>query len=235
MPANKSDTVELIKSYLLENGYQPGDRIPTQTALAATLHLPDRSLREGINILVNQGVLIPKGRAGTFVSNPQRETVVEPIRWLYETKDISDYELIQARIILERAIISTVCDNRTTKDLLLLQSIVEKQGSKSLSAKDELALDKEFHLQLVSSTHNSALDIVGNLIMLHLDMLYERGLYPENMDERCIDHQSIIDAVYDRNKALAENLIVDHLERCYAFADTLPHNPLTDNKSFGEG
>lgn len=62
-----------------------------------------------------------------------------------------------------------------------------------------------------------ALDIVGNLIMLHLDMLYERGLYPEDMDERYIDHQSIIDAVYDRNKKLAEELIVSHLEKVLCF------------------
>ena len=126
LPAAKCDAVEMIRSYLLENGYKPGDRIPTQSALAQILDLPDRSLREGINILVNQGVLIPKGRAGTFMSNPQRENVVEPIRWFYETKDISDYELIQARIILEKAVIGTVCENRSTKDLLLLQSIVER-------------------------------------------------------------------------------------------------------------
>lgn len=225
--SNKGDTVEIIRNYLLDNGYKPGDRIPTQPTLARILDLPDRSLREGINILVNQGVLVPKGRAGTFVSNPQQENVVEPIRWFYETKDISDNELIHARITLERAIIRDVCDNRTTKDLLLLQTIVEKQGNHLLTAKEELLLDKDFHLHLVSSTHNRALDIVGNLIMLHLDMLYDRGLYPENMAERHIDHQNIIDAIYERNKDLAEELIVNHLEKCYTFADTLPHNPLT--------
>lgn len=230
MNTNKGETVELIRNYLLDNGYKPGERIPTQAALAKILNLPDRSLREGINILVNQGVLIPKGRAGTFVSDPRRENVVEPIRWFYETKDISDYELIQARVILERAIIRNVCESRTTKDLLLLQTIVEKQGSCSLPAKEELALDKEFHLQLVSSTHNRALDIVGNLIMLHLDMLYDRGLYPADMEERHIDHQNIIDAIFERNQDQAEKLLVDHLEKCYAFANTLPHNPLKEKK-----
>ncbi|MBQ2959800.1 MAG: FadR family transcriptional regulator [Oscillospiraceae bacterium] len=226
--SNRGETVEYIRNYLLENGYKPGDRIPTQPELAKILDLPERSLRDGINILVNQGVLIPKGRAGTFVSNPQRENVVEPIRWFYETKDISDYELIHARVILERAIIRNVCSNRTTKDLLLLQAIVEKQGSGALSAKDELELDKAFHLQLVNSTHNRALDVVGNLIMLHLDMLYDRGLYPEDMDERFVDHQNIIDAVFEKNADLAEKLLVDHLERCYDFANSLPHNPLKE-------
>lgn len=222
----RGDTVECIRNFLLENGYKPGDRIPIQPALAKMLDVPERALRDGINILVNQGVLVPKGRAGTFVSNPQRENVVEPIRWFYETKDISDHELIHARVILERAIIRNVCENRTTKDLLFLQSIVDKQGSGELTAKEELELDKEFHLQLVNSTHNRALDVVGNLIMLHLDMLYDRGLYPEDFDERFVDHQNIIDAVFERNADLAEHLIVDHLERCYDFANSLPHNPL---------
>lgn len=226
---NSGDTVEIIKSYLLDNGYKPGDRIPTQPDLAKILDLPERPLREGINILVNQGVLVPKGRAGTFVSNPQRENVVEPIRWFYETKDISDNELIHARVILERAIIRVACNNRTTKDMLLLQSIVDKQSGGGLGAKEELELDKEFHLQLVSSAHNKALEVVGNLVMLHLDMLYDRGLYPAEMDERSIDHQNILDAVFEKNADLAEKLLVAHLERCYAFADSLPCNPLKEN------
>lgn len=222
----RGDMVELIRNYLLDNGYRPGDRIPTQSDLAKILGLPERPLRESLNILVNQGVLIPKGRAGTFMSNPQRENVVEPIRWFYETKNIPDNELIHARVVLERAIIRDVCENRTTKDMLRLQDIVDAQGSGKLRPEEELKLDKEFHLQLVSSAHNRALDIVGNLIMLQLDMLYDRGLYPADMAERVVDHQSIIDAVHDKNADLAALLITDHLERCYKYADSLPQNPL---------
>ena len=41
---------------------------------------------------------------------------------------------------------------------------------------------------------------------------------------------SFIDAIFERNQDQAEKLLVDHLEKCYAFANTLPHNPLKEKK-----
>ncbi len=221
----KNKPVDEIKDYLLKNGYKPGHRIPTQLEFSEKLGISARLLRDGINILVNQGFLIPKGRAGTFVSNPQRESVVEPIRWFYETKNIPDYELIRARGVLETAIIKEACSNRTTKDLLLLQQIVDNQSVQDISSKEELILDKEFHIQLISCAHNKALDVVGNVVLLQLDLLYERGLYPSNDQIRPDDHQKILDAVYERNSSLAAELIATHIERCLALANCDIKNP----------
>lgn len=226
MAKNTASTVDLIKEYLLTNGFRPGDRIPVQSELSQALGISPRRLHDGINILVTQGFLIPKGRAGTFLSNPIRESVVEPIRWFYEIKNVSGYELIQARIVLEKAIISEACSNRTTKDVLLLQEIVDSQNDKDLTADQELEIDKQFHLQLINCAHNKALDIVGNVVLLQLDLLYERGLYPGNDHLRPDDHQEIIDAVYARDTVLAAQLIEKHIERCCILANEAETNPL---------
>lgn len=226
MTVKKNDTVDLIKSFLLNNGYKPGDRIPIQSELAEKLGISARHLRDGINVLVNQGFLVPKGRAGTFMTNPQRESVVEPIRWFYEIKDVSDYDLIKARVILEQAIICEACTNRTTKDLLLLQQIVDSQTGRSLPADLELQLDKDFHLHLIGSAHNKALDIVGNVILVQLDLLYAKDLYPKDDPLRSSDHQSIIDALYCRDEKRAVELITTHIERCCVLANSAPENPL---------
>ena len=227
MAGNKSiNTVDAIKEFLLSNGFKPGDRIPVQAELSTALGISSRRLHDGINLLVRQGFLIPKGRAGTFLANPERESVVEPIRWFYEIKNVSGYELIQARVILEKAIIAEACSNRTTKDVLLLQEIVDAQNTEDLTADQELDLDKQFHLHLINCAHNKALDIVGNVILLQLDLLYERGLYPMNDHLRPDDHQEIINAVYERNVDSATRLIETHIERCCTLANNASENPL---------
>ena len=137
------------------------------------------------------------------------------------------YDLIQARVILETAIITEVCNNRTTKDLLLLQQIVDSED-KELSGEDDLKLDKEFHLSLISCAHNKTLDIVGNVILLQLDLVYERGLYPQNDRLRFSDHQMLIDAIYERNSEKAVRLIRKHIERCCDLANLEKKNPLED-------
>lgn len=227
MQSNKNSIAEQIKNYLLSSGYKPGNRIPKQVELASALNISTRLLRDGINILVSQGFLIPKGRGGSFLANPERESVVEPIRWFYEVKDVPIYDLIQARVILETAIITEVCNNRTTKDLLLLQQIVDSED-KELSGEDDLKLDKEFHLSLISCAHNKTLDIVGNVILLQLDLVYERGLYPQNDRLRFSDHQMLIDAIYERNSEKAVRLIRKHIERCCDLANLEKKNPLED-------
>lgn len=226
MAKNTANTVDMIKQYLLDNGYGPGDRIPVQSDLSAALGISSRRLHDGINILVTQGFLIPKGRAGTFMSNPRRESVVEPIRWFYEIKNVSGYELIQARVVLEKAIIAEACSNRTTKDVLLLQEIVDSQTAGKLTADQELETDKQFHLHLINCAHNKALDIVGNVILLQLDLLYERGLYPQNDRLRPDDHQQIVDAIYARDIESATQLIEKHIERCCTLANEAETNPL---------
>ena len=228
MEIKKNDTVDTIKAFLLNNGYKPGDRIPTQSELSETLGISARHLRDGINVLVNQGFLIPRGRAGTFMTNPQMESVVEPIRWFYEIKDVPSYDLILARVVLERAIICEACANRTTKDLLLLQQIVDSQTERPLPADRELQLDKDFHLQLVGSAHNKALDIVGNVILVQLDLLYTKNLYPKDDPLRSTDHQDIIDALFQRDEKRAVDLIKTHIERCYVLANSALENPLAD-------
>lgn len=219
----KTVIVEQIKEYLLNNGYKPGDRIPKQSELSDTLNISVRSLRDSITILVNQGFLITKGRGGTFMASPRTESVVQPIRLLYEIKDVSPDELIQARAMLEQAIIKEACSNRTTKDMLKIQSIIDQEQVPNLPVEKELELDKNFHLQIIKSAHNRALDIVGNIILLQLDLLVEKGLYPENDIIRPEDHQKIMDAIFAKDGDLAADLVYNHIQRCRSVG-TVPGN-----------
>lgn len=212
--AKKKIAVEQIKEYLLDNGYKPGDRIPKQSELSETLDISVRSLRDSITILVNQGFLITKGRGGTFMASPKTESVVQPIRLLYEIKDVSPDELIQARAVLEQAIIREACINRTTKDMLKIQAIIDQEQVPNLPVEKDLELDKNFHLQIIKSAHNRALDIVGNIILLQLDLLVEKGLYPENDIIRPEDHQKIMDAIFAKDADLAAALVYNHIQRC---------------------
>jgi len=111
----------------------------------------------------------------------------------------------------------------------MLQQIVDKQGEAGLTSEAELALDKEFHLQLVKCLHNKAIDVVGSVVLLQLDLVHERGLYPEDDHIRSSDHQKIIDLLYNRDAINAAEFIATHIERCCFIANSAPDNPLNDN------
>ncbi len=207
------NTETIIREYLTVNNFKPGDRIPTQVELIKTLGLSSRALREGITILINQGVLVTKGKAGTFVTNPKELSVVEPIKWYFEANDVPEIDLITARATLESSIIREACRKRTTKDLLLLQQWIDAQSEKDISAEREIECDKKFHLQLMSCAHNKVFEIVANVILLQFGVIYKRGLYPDQDTIRIQDHQEILDAVFQRNEDLASELAQKHILR----------------------
>ena len=62
--------------------------------------------------------------------------------------------------------------------------------------------------------------------MLQLDLVYERGLYPQNDRLRFTDHQMLIDAIYERDSEKAVLLIRKHIERCCDLANMEKKNPL---------
>jgi len=205
-----------IRDYLSSGNFKPGDRIPTQVELSAILDISYRPLRESINFLIRQGMLTPKGRAGTFLANPKEHSVVEPIKWFFEANNLDLVELITARAVLEGAIIKEACRNRSTKDLLLLQQWIDAQSEKGIHSDQEIEYDKKFHLQLMSSAHNQVLNIVANVILLQFETIYTRNLYPDQDIIRVRDHQDILDAVYDRDEEKAYKLAQMHIMRSLA-------------------
>ena len=213
MRRSSKNPASTIREFLNSKNFKPGDRIPTQAQLSTILGVSVRSLREGLNILVRQGMLAPRGRAGTFVASPKEHSVVEPIKWYFEANEVNEVDLITARAILEAAIVKEVCSRRTTKDLLLLQHWVEAQSEKGIPAEQEIEYDKKFHLQLISSAHNKVFEIVGNVILLQFELLYRRNLYPDQDIIRVRDHQQILDAVFERDAQQACRMTETHIMR----------------------
>ena len=207
--------VTQIRDYIGSMSFKPGDRIPTQKELAEILGISIRSLREGINLLIRQGMLTSNGRAGTFISNPKETSVVEPIKWYFESNDVEEEELITARALLEAAIIKEACKKRTTKDLLLLQQLIDSQAEQGITAKEELEYDKRFHLQLMSCAHNKVFQIIANVILLQFEVIYKHDLYPNQDKIRVEDHQQILDALYERDADETSRLIQTHIMRSY--------------------
>ena len=60
---------ELIMAYIRDNGLRSGDRLPTENDFAGILGIGRLSLREGLNALKNEGVILSVQGSGTFVGS----------------------------------------------------------------------------------------------------------------------------------------------------------------------
>ena len=57
-----------ILEYIKQNGLQAGDRLPTEVDLSERLQIGRLSLREGLNALKTEGIIVSMQGRGTFVA-----------------------------------------------------------------------------------------------------------------------------------------------------------------------
>lgn len=101
-----SDQVVMKLQALIEERHmKKGDRLPAERQLATSLGVSRPSLREAIQQLNSQGVLISRRGDGTYIQQlpeqwPQ-QLIVNPISNLIEEDPLYRFDVQEARLVLE--------------------------------------------------------------------------------------------------------------------------------------
>ena len=115
-------TADRILQSILEERYEPGQRLPTEKDLCALTGAGRNTVREALKILASRNVVTIRQGSGTFVSkklgkadDPFGFTMVADPEKL--TKD-----LLQVRIILEPSIAALAAESATAEDIAALEA-----------------------------------------------------------------------------------------------------------------
>ena len=208
----KSFVLRVLIDNIINTRLEPGEKL-NEPELCEQLGVSRTPFREAELELAQRRLIEIRPKIGTYVSLIDAG-LVEEVRHL--------------RAVLEAEIAGMACEKLTPADLDHLWENVAMWHMYIERAQEDkiFELDKEFHLQLVSCVHNKALDVVGNIILLQLDLVHERGLYPEDDHIRSSDHQKIIDLLFSRDVEKATEFITTHIERCCVIANEASDNPL---------
>ena len=77
---------EQLKESILKKVFKPGERLPSENALAATLGVSRTAIREAIHRLAGEGLIEINGRYGIYVSGMDVSSVVNPFANLMRLK-----------------------------------------------------------------------------------------------------------------------------------------------------
>ncbi|OXN00635.1 GntR family transcriptional regulator [Bifidobacterium vansinderenii] len=69
-----------FKQKIQSGALNPGDRIPTETSLSQDLGISRTTIRQAMDSLVNEGLIIRQRRRGSFVASPKMR---RPLNYLY--------------------------------------------------------------------------------------------------------------------------------------------------------
>ena len=190
--------IRLIEEALLMGELSPGSRI-VEAELARQAGISRGPVREAIQQLVGEGVLVQYPSRGTFV-----------VQWTPQAVE----EAYTLRAVLERLAIQEAAKRATPEDIAQLQAIVDEMAVHARDGDNRalVRLDVHFHEHLYAlSGHSLLQEVLARLRRrLYALMGMDEG-YMLHKDEMARDHQRIVDALRAGDPALAGEVISAHI------------------------
>ena len=213
------EVVAILKRFILVEGLEEGDKLPSERELTAAFGVSHRVVREALGILSGQGIIVKEHGRGAFVRSFDRELLRDD-EVLPFLSSQSPSDLYEIRCAIEVGAMCLAAQHATAEDLAELDAIVDEMTPK-VERGESLAADEiRFHRCLLRATHNELIWQQDSLLTESLRYKYfkdpdrlsrSRG-NPMTMEE----HRGIILALRDRDGLKAMQLMHTHVARVLA-------------------
>ncbi|MCI8538207.1 MAG: FadR family transcriptional regulator [Oscillospiraceae bacterium] len=202
---------------------KPGERLPGERDLAASLGISRVPLREAISALCVIGVLEKRQGSGTFVSSFSPQTLGRILRTYTMLDGSLTGNLFEARMAVEGTAARLAAENASQEDIQNLSARIDEmeeaipayiRGEKTLT--DMLALDALFHLQCAAASHNQFyLQFVSIVHTAGTDMGLYEAVYGQDREkywESVEHHRRILAAIAAGDGRQAESAMSGHIQ-----------------------
>lgn len=192
-----------LRELIVQGAFSPGQQV-NESALASQLNTSRGPLREALQRLCQEGILVSKRNRGVFVL----ELSTEDIKEIYAVREA--VELAAAHILLDYG------QEQVTDTCQELKGII-RDMAKQVAVSDWQAiarLDMQFHTAFVSGTGNTRLIRIydtlaaeSRMCILSLEVAYPR------IDVLVQEHQNLLDLLEARDRSGLQQAIKGHMQK----------------------
>jgi GntR family transcriptional regulator, transcriptional repressor for pyruvate dehydrogenase complex len=197
---------------LIQGGeYQEGDRLPAIMEMARRFGVGHPTIREALKKLEAMGVVEIRHGSGVYVIRSEEVLVLASPDYAGTFTKKLLLDLIRARMPLEMQSASDAVQNATPEHIAEMRRLLTEAG-KTFEDKDvQHVANMGFHRQIALASGNTVLaqliDVVIELFAKEQRMIL--GLFSRQRDHE--EHLAILDAIEQRNQALAVERMKAHL------------------------
>lgn len=212
------DIAEKLQTLIMEGSLKPGDRLPAERTLAENFGVSRPSLREAIQKLQNQGLLITRRGGGTTVAENLNPEFVDPLVSFFKDHPESRFDVLEVRHSLEGNAAWHAAIRANDEDKQHIKNCFDKMMKMhgSDDPMDEARADADFHLSIVEASHNLVLlhmmrglfSLLQNSISHNLGKLYT---VPRVFEPLSNQHRELMEAVIAGDPEKARLAAQNHL------------------------
>lgn len=208
--------INCLTDGMVSGELKPGDKLPTEPELAATLGVARTSVREATKILTYLGVLESRRSEGTFVANGFQESMIDPMVYGIILNKGEDFDsLMELRELTEVGILRLAIKKRSEEGL---ETIHEKLDAFSDAVEQEnltaaFQADNDFHDAVSSLCQNDLVDKINRVVRVLTYAVRQKTVYTMIQTGRGQEllqaHWKIYEILYTKNMEGLEEFIHD--------------------------
>lgn len=215
---SRSELVGKMLAFFKERGYESGERLPSERALAERFGVGRNALREALSTLSALRVVESRPNSGIYLRRMSTDSSFETIVLLTEMgsepsmKEVK--ETLEVRWALEMRAVQLACERRTPADLDILASVIDATQA-VLSNKGNISVqDTAFHMALARCTHNEVLvHLLSSFYRISESRRFALFVDPERGAISAMQHTKLYEAVKKRDMKKATVLMETHFAR----------------------
>lgn len=194
------DVVEQIQQLIRKRKLTPGDRLPSERELAATLGIGRPSVREALRALDTTGLVEVRSGQGAYLRNltvdPYLATVRESLAFLLDVKEDTLLELWEVRQGLEEQIARLTAERRTQAQIERLRGHTEEMRKRIDRPEAFVRAGVAWHRALCEAAENAVLRTVWEAIAGLIEKSQRRIIgTPGQPVEALRQHEKLLAAV----------------------------------------
>ena len=212
------DTSQPLRDTIIESlrsgQLRAGDRLPTERAFCEQYRISRTTVRKVLQELKERELISQTVGSGTYVTEHAAQKLASMAADA-SASQISPAVLMEARLALEPAIVEMVIGNATAADFEQMESCCAKAEAAASNEEFEV-WDGLLHERIAQAAHNA---FVANVFTLmnqaraqgEWGMLKKRSLTPERRLAYQQEHRALVQAIKNRDPALARERATEHL------------------------
>lgn len=211
-PRASEAAIEQIVRAISEGDIRPGDRLPSERTLAWQMEVSRPTLREGIKVLADAGVLDvrPGPGGGAFVLT---DVVPPELRLPLRELRIGEISgVLEARRVLEPRVAQLAAVYAREEDFDRMRLTIDLMGKAPHEHERFHQLDLRFHLDIARATGNETIiELVRQLLRQLAAARHLAMGGPHDPDWAITVHEATLEAIMSRDQEQIDVVMDEHL------------------------
>jgi DNA-binding FadR family transcriptional regulator len=212
-PLKADPSIERLRSFIADGGYEAGDRLPAERELTDRLAMTRTELRRALDVLEHEGAVWRHVGKGTFVADGDGAEATDALGSL--GRKLTPFRMMRARLVIEPAIAREAAVNASGEDLSSMRRAMERTRLATTWSEYE-EHDDQLHHHIARASDNLLLVALFQQLnqvrrAVAWGNVVRESSHPSPSHTSFDEHDAIATAIADRNPEAAYEAMRSHL------------------------